>query len=394
MVYLLIGIHYLYKDREFLYFCRKIIDKMMTRNPLCLILALALFSACQRNTVETRPTIQYVRDILSDKATTEYQILSASAEPTATGDIVVIGSSSQCNALSTHLSLCDMFDNFDGTPDSDGLADFAGEYINSIIDEAGGAYASYLSEGKIEQLREKTVRSVICAVDSTYSLTAYDLEGKGRKSPAKVIVLADVHQFVYGKFDVDSLFLSTGCGISVVTPVEAMVRHAVPSESEGKLNIGVIASPEVTDSTVYLAALSEILQGREVNCYASHVSVADSTNTILAFLDSYIASGATEPLDAILVDDYDLSPAFVREGIRRASSLMSSESLVYGKYLSDNVRFACPAEAVSATCYHILRDQNLFTHMIALPQSISYKTVRHPEDEGMLLTPISFYVQN
>ena len=394
MVNLLFGIHYLYKDREILYFCRKIIDKMMTRNPLCLILALALFSACQRNTVETRPTIQYVRDILSDKATTEYQILSANAAPATTGDIVVIGSSSQCAALSTQLSFCDMFDNFDGTAGSDGLADFAGEYIYSIIDEAGGAYSSYLSEGRIEQLRENTVRSVICAVDSTYSLTAYDIEGKGRKSPAKVIVLSDVHQFVYGKFDVDSLFLSTGCGINVVTPVEAMVRHAVPAVSDGKLNIGVIASPEVTDSTIYNAALSEILGGREVSCYASHVAATDSTDAVLSFLDSYIASGASEPLDAILVDDYDLAPSFVREGIRRASSLMSSESLVYGKYLSENVRFACPAEAVSAACYRILRDQNLFTHMIALPQSITYKTIRHPEDEGMLLTPISFYVQD
>ncbi len=366
---------------------------MITRKPLFYILFLALLTACQGHTVETRPTVQYVRDIISSKDAPEHIILSSNPAPARTGDLVVIGSSAQCAAVSTQMSMSDVFDNLDGTPDSDGLVDFAGEYIVSIVDDAEGPYASYLSSGKEEQLRENTVRSVISAIDSTYNLTAYDLEGIGRKAPAKVIILADVQQYVYGHFDVDTLFSSTGCGINVVSAFESMVNSAVPADGTGKLNIAVISSPEVQDSAVYSAALSEILSGREADCFAAHTG-ADTTNVVLSLLDSYIATGHTEPLDVILVDDYDIAPSEIAGGINRASSLMSSESLVYGKYLSDDVRFACPAEAVCISCYQILREQNLFTHKIALPQSFSYKTVKHPEGAGVLLTPISFYVQN
>lgn len=366
---------------------------MITRKPLLYILFLALLTACQGHTIETRPTVQYVRDIISFKNAPEHLILASNPEPARTGDLVVIGSSAQCAAVSTQISMSDAVDNFDGAHAPDGLVDFAGEYIVSIVDDAEGSYASYLSSGREEQLRENTVRSVISAIDSTYSLTAYDLEGKGRKAPAKVIILADVQQYVYGHFDVDTLFSCTGCGINVVSAFESMVKSAVPAEGTGKLNIAVIASPEVSDSTVYYAALSEILSGREVDCFAAHAG-ADTTNAVLSLLDSYIATGHSEPLDVILVDDYDLAPSEIAEGLNRASSLMSSESLVYGKYLSDDVSFSCPAEAVSMSCYQILREQNLFTHKIALPQSFSYKTVKHPEGAGVLLTPISFYVQN
>lgn len=367
---------------------------MMPRNPLCRILLLALLTACQGHTVETRPTVQYVRDILSDKDSPEFALLASNAVPSKTGDIVVIGSSEQCAAVSTQMSVSDVFDNLDASFKPDGLADFAGEYIASIIDDAGGSYASYIEEGRTEQLRENTVRAVISAIDSTYSLTAYDLEGKGRKAPAKVIVLADVQQFVYGKFDVDTLLSSTGCGIKVVCPIETMVSRVIPAEPEGSFNVAVIASPEVRDTTVYQAALAELLPGRDVNCYAAHASAVDASDVVLALLDSYIAKGETRPFDALIVDDYGLTPSAIREGIRRASSLMSAESLTYGKYLSDKFKFACPAEFVSAACYHILREQNIFTHKIALPQSISYKTVSRPEGSGVLLTPISFYVQD
>lgn len=366
----------------------------MTRKPLFFILMLASLAACQTKTVETRPTVQYVRDILSNKNSPEFSLLSSNAVPATTGDIVVIGSSSQCAAILTQMTMSDIFDNLDGSVSPDGLADFSGEYIASVVDDASGSYASYLAEGRGDQLRETTVRSVISAIDTTYSLTAYDLEGKGRKAPAKVIVLADVQQYVYGRFDVDTLLSSTGCGIKVLTPIESMVKYAVPAESAGKLKIGVIASPEVADTTVYQAALSELLPGREVSCYATHVSSVDSTGVVLAFLDSYIATRDAQPFDAILADDYTITPAAMREGIWRASSLMSSESLVYGKYLSEGLKFACPAEAVSATCYRTLREQNIFTHKIALPQTMSFQTVSNPEKAGMLLTPISFYVQN
>lgn len=360
---------------------------MARRLPL-FILLLAALVACQKQTGPQRPTIQYVSDILSDTSSPEYKLLSSFEEADRTGDIVVIGSDYQCSAIATQFVTCDMFDNMDGARGKDGLADFGGEYVATIVDDARMPYSGSDPDG----LREATVRNVIAAIDSTYSLTAYDLDALGRKSPAKVIVLADVLHVTCGKFDADTLLNATGCGISVVTPMGAMLERAVADKSS--FNIGVICPSDTPDSTVYASAIAELLPGARFECNALPRDASDSSNVLVSFLDRYIASGNTRPLDAIITDDFSITPDEMMEGMRRASSLMSEESLTYGKYLSDNARFACPAEAVSASCYRILREQNLFTHKISLPQVLSFKTVARPEEGSVLLTPISFYVQD
>lgn len=363
---------------------------MTRRLPLFMMLAMVL-PACQPRSVEQRPTTEFVSSIISDRTSPVFQLLSAYPEADRFGDIAVIGTENQCNAISVQFTMNDMFDNVDGSRSADGLADFSGEFMTSIVDDSGKGY-SVLEE---EQLRNLVVRSVVSAIDTTYSLTAYDLDALGRKSPAKLIILADVQQLAYGRFDVDTLLHSTGCGANVICPMEAMLDRVIAQIGRKELNLGVICSPDVKDSTIYSSVLSELLPDRKVNCYAAPVAKSDTSNVVISFLDAYIASGNTATLDALIVDDYSLPVAEISDGLRRASSLMSEESLKYGKYLVDGLRFACPAEAVCAAAYRTLREQNIFTHKISHPQVVSYRTVPRPDDKGgELLTPISFYVQD
>lgn len=366
----------------------------MTKSQLLLILTGLSLLACQPRVEEQRPTIQYVRDVLSDKSGAEYSLLSSFREADRKGDIVIIGSEEQCSAIGTQFTTCDMFDNVDASLGSDGLADFGGEYIATIVDDANTPYSDYVDKGDATGLREAVVRSVISAIDTTYSLTAYDIDNQGRKAPAKVVVLADFYQQQYGRFDVDTLLRSTGCGIEVITPMAAMLDHVLGTTPKKELNIGIICRADAKDNSVYQPAVSEMLGGMTVNCFTSPAVISDTCNVLVSFLGRYIAAGNTKPLDAIITDDYSILPSDMRDGLWRASSLMSAESLVYGKYLADGIRFACPAEAVSEACFRLMRERNLFTHKISLPQVLSFKTVYRKEEGRVLLTPISFYVQD
>lgn len=366
----------------------------MTKSQLLLILTGFSFLACQSRVEEQRPTIQYVRDILADKSCAEYSLLSSIKEADRKGDIVIIGTGEQCSVLGAQFTTCDFFDNVDASMGGDGLPDFGGEYISTIVDEANAPYSDFIFNGNATLLREAVVRSVLSAIDTTYSLTAYDIDCQGRKAPAKAIVLADVYQQVYGKFDVDTLLHSTGCGIEVITPLASMLDYALGNSVKQNLRLGIICPAGLKDSTLYRSAATEILAGRKVDCFASPSIASDTTNVLVAFLDRYIAAGNTEPLDAIIVDDYSVLQSDLEDGLRRASSLMSAESLTYAKYLSDGIRAACPAEAVSAACFRLMREHNLFTHKISMPQVLSYKTVDLQEEGRVLLTPISFYVQD
>lgn len=366
----------------------------MTKSQFLLILTGLAFLACQPRMEEHRPTIQYVREVLADNSGPVYSLLSHYGEADRKGDIVIIGTREQCSALGAQFTTCDLFDNVDASRNSDGLPDFGGEYIAAIVDDATAPYSDFAGNGDPIALREAVVRSVICAIDTTYSLTAYDIECQGRKSPAKTVILADMYQQIYGKFDVDTLLHSTGCGIEVITPLEAMLDFTLGGTQQQEINLGIICSASVKDSALYRTAVSEILPGRQVNCFASPSVGSDTTNVLVSFLDRYIAAGNTKALDAIIIDDYSVMQDQVREGIRRASSLMSEESLIYARYLADGIRVATPAEAVSSECFKLMRERNLFTHKISLPQILSYKTVDRKDEGRMLLTPISFHVQD
>ena len=366
----------------------------MTRSQLLLILTGLSLLACQPRAEEHRPTIQYVRDVLADKSGAEYSLLSSFREADRTGDIVIIGSEEQCSVIGSQFTTCDMFDNVDASMGGDGLADFGGEYITTIVDDANTPYSDFADKGDVAGLREAVVRSVISAIDTTYSLTAYDIDNQGRKAPAKLVVLADVYQQLHGKFDVDTLLRSTGCGIEVITPMSAMLDQVLAKSRKQELNIGIICPAGTKDSLLYQSVVSDIAKGRLVNCFASPAVPQDTANVLVSFLDRYMAAGNTKPLDAIIADDCSVLSSDMRDGLWRASSLMSAESLVYAKCLADGMSFACSAEAVSAACFRLMRERNLFTHKISLPQVLSYKTVDRTEEGRVLLTPISFYVQD
>ena len=102
-----------------------------------------------------------------------------------------------------------------------------------------------------------------------------------------------------------------------------------------------------------------------------------SKDSFVTFLDSYIASGASEKISAVLVGTssdslnvHDLSSAL--EEIRTSQGL-DMES--YRSVLADDFEFIGGEDAVIRACYRVLRSRNLFTHRIAYPAVKAYVTV-------------------
>jgi hypothetical protein len=170
------------------------------------ILMVALVASCTRSKPSGSATIPYVENILADTTSAEYSLISSFDESDNQGCIAIIGTPEECFSISEELMSSDIFDNIDGRKAPDGLPDFAGETILSIIDEANSPYEGYLKAKNSEYLRELTVREVLASLDSKCDLSPFDQKHATKKPVAKIIILASPIMADYGFFDVDTIF--------------------------------------------------------------------------------------------------------------------------------------------------------------------------------------------
>jgi len=369
---------------------------MKTRSLISLAIALTAMVACGPKEENGRTAIPLVRNILSDKFSVEYKMLSGHSQGDPNADICIIGSEKECLAMADVLASRDKRDNVSGALESDGLKDFSGETISCIIDTMAPKYGGLLIARKEYIVRERAVKIAINAIDTVCHLSPYDLEGMGFKQSSKVMIIANPHMAKYGKFDIDTLFRGTGCACAVISPLGIMMDEAL---SEGRpVSIGILAKPQFSYSEAYLDCFntkSQLFQGvagSQCTVLGAH---SDSTSIIKSFLDDYIAEGHEEPLDVIMVDDLGLNINELKSELASLISIMNEESMVYGKLISNNFRFIDSASSTSRWTYNYLRSKNLFTHNIHLPQITTYIPVEaQDESNTILLIPGNHYVQN
>ena len=176
---------------------------MKTGTLLATAVLLAAAAACRPAAEEGRPTIQLVRDIAADKTDHRNALLHSLASPDRHADIAIIGDRLHSDALAQAFMTNDVRDNIDGSNNPDGLQDFSGECITVYVDDASSA-PTLVGRGEYETLRNFVVNEMLSAVDTVYNLAQFDLEGLGKKSGAKVLVLSDPAFEAYGKFDIFS----------------------------------------------------------------------------------------------------------------------------------------------------------------------------------------------
>lgn len=371
---------------------------MMNRRNSLLTLSLAvLLSAisCDREAKDTsRTTIPFVTEIIEDKSNAWNTMLSGSwSDPQ--GDICIIGAEKEVRDLAEILAESDVRDNIDATAGTDRLYDFAGETFVCIADTLNHPYSRFVEAGKEDALREVTVRLVLNAVDTVAHISPFDENGLGIKNRAKLIILADPYLSMYGESDADSLLRSFGCGIPVLSPID-IAYNKVLSSGKASMTVGVICDKETAASSVHSGKLREAAKKRGISadCVVFPAS-QENTDAIRDFLDRYISVGFEKPLDAIIIDDYDVDMEEAKTNLANLISLMNEESMTYRKYISDGFLFLSTGSSAVEYCYDFLRINNLFTHNISQPEiSVYYTCPGYGEKEGELVLISDSYVQN
>lgn len=275
--------------------------------------------------------------------------------------------------LSEAFLLADNYDNATGAPGRDGLPDFSGEIISGILDIANTPYSAWLSEGKEDALRDLTVKEVLLALDTLCHRSPYDREGGVRKPGAKLLVLASSYMTAYGQFDVDTLFRSLGCSVPVISPLEAMMDEVF--RGAGKVKVGVLSRREDLSSGIYSSVFSErcrrhARQGSSCTVLARR----DSSGFLTAFFDDYIASGAVEALDYLIVDGYGYDVPSLYAVVDSLTSVMNPESLKYSKFISPDLKILTPEESILRSCYSKMRQMSIFSYRISYPEARGYLT--------------------
>ena len=133
------------------------------------ILFLAIFLApagCGRRVESAPDTLGLVEDLISASSSSLQKMARLAGKDS--GPIVIAGDPRLSLLLSEEMMLCDYFDNVDARRVSDGLPDFSGEVIVSILDFFNAPYDSIpdTDEGRIA-LREIAVRNALAALDTT-----------------------------------------------------------------------------------------------------------------------------------------------------------------------------------------------------------------------------------
>ena len=168
-----------------------------------IFLALAVIAAtsCSRRAENGYRTIAYVNSLLEDSLSTLRALAESNGKPS--GAIVLVGDPSGCLRLGERMMTCDDFDNIDARKVSDGLPDFAGETVVSILNFADTAYKSLptTKDGQTS-LRELTVDDALAALQIP--------------SRCKILIICSPILSEYGGSDVSDLFERIGCDVPVI----------------------------------------------------------------------------------------------------------------------------------------------------------------------------------
>lgn len=345
---------------------------------------LLLAASCVRQEHTGRDTIALVKSIAADNTSPDRIMLEGFSKPSSAGNIFVLGASRECALIGRTFVECDIFDNVRARSYSDGLKDFAGETFALVDDVTYTPYSEFVDAYTEDALRELSVRLTLSLLRDKCNMSIYDIEGNAAKAPAKMIILADPWMQRCGKFDVDTLFSLTSCKVPVISPQDLLLDAAFAGEKK-YFNVGLMCDSLNHKSGIYGSIFKEKTTQHKIMGarYFEAPSSQSETGRLESFLDSYIESGRTEPLDVLLVDDWSVDLGQMREALSNIRDFSKEESMRYGKCISPDFVILGSSELTMKECYLLLRKLSLFTHRIALPQQEQYVIMPQPGGEEM-----------
>ena len=197
-----------------------------------------------------------------------------------------------------------------------------GERFTYLGDQANMPYGNYDAEGKSAYLRELAVKDALFLVSDGYFTDGAAAEPKGRKDPAKIVVIACNTATAYGRIAVDSVFKCVGARQKVIGVINAGVRSTLrrlaAEQAKEPFVVGVMATPGTIASGAYPRTIAAecVLHGVSVKvdvisqgcpglADAIELGAADAEkiahDNLVALADQYRKSGTKAPLRAIIL---------------------------------------------------------------------------------------------
>ncbi len=333
--------------------------------------------SCGRNNKVAEPYLPLVKQALTDTSSVAWHLLDGYEPCSISGSIGLIGDFGPLYSLVSEFLRSDRFDNIDGREIPDELHDFAGETLSPVFDVANAPYDGYINAENIPAMREAAVSMTLASLGSVSYSNTFDEVLTAARIPAKVLIVASPYLCRYAMRDIDTMLVSKGIEIPVLSLTDEMFRRAGERHPEGV--IAVLADGRELKYGLYKDVYGRVRGDSEhFPSYVEHAdSGLDSRTAFTAFLDTYISSGASEKISAVLVGTSsdslnvrDLSAAL--EQIRTSQGLDMEN---YRSVLADDFEFISGEDAVVRACYRVLRQRNLFTHRIAYPSVKAFVTV-------------------
>ena len=181
--------------------------------------------------------------------------LAASAATSADAPIGVFDSGVGGLTVLEQLLSVDDVDNRTGAEGSDGVPDLAGEAFVQLADQANLHYGSYAAAGSAAFLRELAVRDAQFLLSPGYYRDAAEEIPSGRKTPAKIVVVACNTATAYGLPGIVATLRNAASPVRVIGVVNAGCRSVFASLKAGPdtrpFAVGVMSTPGTCASGVY-----------------------------------------------------------------------------------------------------------------------------------------------
>lgn len=101
-------------------------------------------------------------------------------------------------------------------------------------------------------------------------------------------------------------------------------------------------------------------------------------------MDSYVQSGNTAPLDAIVVDCYKTDISVLYHEYARLNDVKREDYTKYGSLFAPGFRLISALHCVTEDLYSDIRSRNLFSHNISWPAYETYCYVSDTEDNSAI----------
>lgn len=293
--------------------------------------------------------------------------------------------------LEAILSL-DAFNNDNLRPGPDGRPDFANERFLYLGDQANMPYGNYAAHAKEDFLRELILKDTVFLLGKRRWASPLSTQAQWDKPPVKAIVIACNTATAYGLDDVRQAIKAWGIPVIVVGVVESGARsvNELILKTDSPKTIAVMATLGTCASKAYPKAIAHacgiagkrnphvIQQGSaelagaiegDPNFLMSDHESQQATiasyirEDVFSLLDSYRQSGATEPIEMIVLGctHFPLVQDEITRAFDEARNLSSDdqETKLYKELIAEKIQFINPAESVAKELFRELAKNQL-----------------------------------